>query len=954
MASDRCDHTPIRCRPKDWEGSFKRSYGGQPGEASKIDLFVVITAYKESPAEIDASLLGVHHAIRDLSDERFRGAGQRAGPFGALAWERIAVCVVCDGRVRGEGADQVPIFIDSRQTSPKSARGAGAWSRPELFAEKYNLWNDEAVRNSLAVDGGGGDRVEMHLFEKLCDAAWMEAPARKDFFAEELRGTPMQMMLAVKELNTASKLDSHLWFLRAFAARLDPSYVFFVDAGTEPRPGAICNMLCALEQNEHCAGVCGEIAIARRTAPCDADVKDSSFYTNLVIAAQKFEYKAAHLLDKTLESTCGFIPVLPGAFSGYRFGAISTPSRGAVSHQGHGMADTRPSPLAKYFEELKLPLELGEGEEDDGAEYEFPEWSEMREADGTRKQAQHSDRNLLRYNGRQSSISEGVFRPSSSSSQRASLIHEGSLRLQERQMRQGAPGLSKANMYLAEDRILCYELLASANKRWTMKFVAGAVAFVDPVDSLMGLLGQRRRWLNGSLFATMHYLRNFWHDIRGTAHSRARKAALGAQWCYSVLTMMCTMTLLANFYLCLHFTVTMTFPNHIASSTLDWIYLGTFAMLIVTSLSDDMKGDSVRLNKVAFFSTMYIMGAASFGLFALSVFQVWRIGYKGKASALVSGFQKIECNVDKFNDKLIGGPAGFCAQLAPGSFAALQANFLDTCTDANDLWTLAERSPGAYSVVTAHALEGCQVKGAWKVLVAIAAVGCFWICGLLHAVVPRLSRGGLAGIELDWKLRSVATVTTTFLQYLFMLPTFINVIMVFSFCNLHDFSWGTKGLDQAQEHAEAKSKGGAARKKGCGERLCELVFGTELCKEPLTNMEKRTIGILLLLLINGAWVHACLSNVDGACFLTTLAFFVGFYNGAKVVTSVAFVLEPVFCFALRRCRVRCRQPKVPAARSSSDTAAAAAAAAAAARQSVVASTTLAGELGTMKVVKVVA
>ena len=32
-----------------------------------------------------------------------------------------------------------------------------------------------------------------------------------------------------------------------------------------------------------------------------------------------------------------------------------------------------------------------------------------------------------------------------------------------------------------------------------------------------------------------------------------------------------------------------------------------------------------------------------------------------------------------------------------------------------------------------------------------------------------------------------------------MLPTFINIIMIFSFCNLHDLSWGTKGLEYTKE-----------------------------------------------------------------------------------------------------------------------------------------------------------
>ena len=34
---------------------------------------------------------------------------------------------------------------------------------------------------------------------------------------------------------------------------------------------------------------------------------------------------------------------------------------------------------------------------------------------------------------------------------------------------------------------------------------------------------------------------------------------------------------------------------------------------------------------------------------------------------------------------------------------------------------------------------------------------------------------------------------TSFLQYILLSPTYVNVLNVYAFCNLHDFSWGTKG-----------------------------------------------------------------------------------------------------------------------------------------------------------------
>ena len=47
-----------------------------------------------------------------------------------------------------------------------------------------------------------------------------------------------------------------------------------------------------------------------------------------------------------------------------------------------------------------------------------------------------------------------------------------------------------ANMYLAEDRVLCFELLAKENRTWTLHFVTGAVAETDVPETLLELLKQ--------------------------------------------------------------------------------------------------------------------------------------------------------------------------------------------------------------------------------------------------------------------------------------------------------------------------------------------------------------------------------------------------------------------------------------------------------------------------------
>lgn len=49
---------------------------------------------------------------------------------------------------------------------------------------------------------------------------------------------------------------------------------------------------------------------------------------------------------------------------------------------------------------------------------------------------------------------------------------------------------------------------------------------------------------------------------------------------------------------------------------------------------------------------------------------------------------------------------------------------------------------------------------------------------------------------------------TSFVQYLLLTPTYINILNVYAFCNTHDITWGTKGDDKAEKLPSAVLKPG--------------------------------------------------------------------------------------------------------------------------------------------------
>ncbi|KAG9067594.1 Chitin synthase, class 2 [Linnemannia hyalina] len=84
----------------------------------------------------------------------------------------------------------------------------------------------------------------------------------------------------------------------------------------------------AFDVNKHVAGACGE-TYAMTGRGCVN-------LANPLVVAQNFEYKMSNILDKSIESMFGYISVLPGAFSAYRYKVLQN--------------DTKCNgPLASYF-----------------------------------------------------------------------------------------------------------------------------------------------------------------------------------------------------------------------------------------------------------------------------------------------------------------------------------------------------------------------------------------------------------------------------------------------------------------------------------------------------------------------------------------------------------------------------------------------------------------------------
>ncbi|GLE04280.1 hypothetical protein PINS_up013191 [Pythium insidiosum] len=551
-------------------------------------LMICVTIYNETPQQLKMTLRKIANNLAYLRDQPADAKRSLSPAFrGDDVWKNVLVCIVADGREN----------INDKMLD---------------YLETVGLYDED-----LLTINSAGIGAHCHVFEHTLQLT-MNGKSL----------VPIQTVFALKE-KKASKLDSHNWYFNAFAEQIQPDFTIVMDVGTMPTKAALFHTLYAFESNPQVGGVCGQLTV-------DEPFRNLS---NWVVSAQNFEYKIANILDKSLESCFGFISVLPGAYSGYRYEAI----RGA--------------PLEAYFQTLNVDLDV-----------------------------------------------LGPF---------------------------------IGNMYLAEDRILCFELLARKNCSWTMQYVKEAVARTDVPHDLVGLIAQRRRWLNGSFFATLFTIWNWGRVYSQSSHSLLRKFFLLFFYIYHVISMLFAFFLPANVYLALYLIVFQAFQKN----RLQFLDTSGF-------------NENVRNFSVYFYNITY--------LFGLLMLLIIGLGNNPKHMKLTYYFVS----------------AVFGVMMVFSSIVGLGVFFSSKATIES---------------VTVMALT----------------VGVYFVGPALHGEVHHI--------------------LLTFTHYTALIPSFVNIFTIYSFCNLQDLSWGTKGLEEepaltpGEDNEKGDFKDVLAKRKAIDERRREFV-----------------------------------------------------------------------------------------------------------------------------------
>ncbi|KAH9458754.1 hypothetical protein MJO28_010092 [Puccinia striiformis f. sp. tritici] len=649
-------YSAVTCDPDD----FTREAGWTlrtENYGRSTELLVAITYYNEDKILVARTLHGVMLNLRDMCKAKwseFRHLAKKGGEEAATEpWKMISVVLVFDGI---EPADKASLDV----------------------LATVGLYQDGIMKRQV-----DGKETQAHVFEYTTLLSVSPKPELIQPTPNDPANlVPVQMTLVLKQKN-AKKINSHRWLFNAVAAHLQPEVCILIDAGTKPGNRSLYYLWEAFHHNKHLGGACGEI---------HAMLARGKKLLNPLVAAQNFEYKMSNILDKPLESSFGYVSVLPGAFSAYRYQAILG------------------RPLQQYF---------------------------------------HGDHSLSERLGKKGIQGMGIF---------------------------------KKNMFLAEDRILCFELVAKAKSRWVLGYVKPAKGETDVPEEAAELIGQRRRWLNGSFAAGIYALAHF-SRMYSSGHGFIRMFFLHVQAFYTT-----------------------------AGLVMSWFALGnwftTFAA-IIDIIAENWRDPFLAAGITDYNSAPPPSPATTPEQLQAAV--AWKIKECWSGTSFDDSAHLKDNSVPSKHDFL--GYAHWILKIVYLCLVALQvilalgnrpkgekaAYFISFIV----FGTFAAYLLGMTMILTINAF--CPLSAQLEASEGVGVIQIFM--GSTYGPI-------FAGIMGTFGIYIVSSILYmdpwhilhSMIPFLLVAVSFTNILNVYAFCNLHDVSWGTKGSDKAEALPSISSK----------------------------------------------------------------------------------------------------------------------------------------------------
>lgn len=264
-----------------------------------------------------------------------------------------------------------------------------------------------------------------------------------------------------------------------------------------------------------------------------------------------------------------------------------------------------------------------------------------------------------------------------------------------------------SNMYLAEDRILCFEIVTKKDSNWILKYCRSSYASTDVPERIPEFILQRRRWLNGSFFAAVYSFCHI-HRVWTSGHNIFRKFWFTIEFFYLFFNTLLSWFSLSSFFLVFRIlSLSIATQYHTAFGILSVVFLWLYGISIFSTFILSLG------NKPKSTEKYYVLNFLFFAV--LMAYMV---------------FCSLYMSVKSFEDILQDGHISFVGLVTKKAFRDLVISMGST-----------------YALYLVASLIYLQP---WHML-------------------------------------------TSFIQYILLSPSYINILQIYAFCNVHDLSWGTKG-----------------------------------------------------------------------------------------------------------------------------------------------------------------
>ena len=313
----------------------------------KLRMLICVTVFDESERKLTSTLEGIYDNLVDFCSNE-------------ISPEDIAVVVMADGI---QYLDKTMLEFFERLDTEMGLPQLTISSRLSKITEESTKYIDEAKSELDRLKRRNEVDTNMYFpssIQKKTAICYQARCSAKDFPHVRALGGPysevkLNIFFTVKMTNNG-KLSSHMWFFQGFCKLFNPDYCTILECGTRPDKSGLFNFFRALESDKDLGAVCGYLGgrdydieykkLKQLPFKFEYDSNDNflmkimpffmnklllliNFFINIIEnifslqKAQQFEYAWENIYNKSFQSLFGYVPVLPSAWSAYRWDALA-------------------------------------------------------------------------------------------------------------------------------------------------------------------------------------------------------------------------------------------------------------------------------------------------------------------------------------------------------------------------------------------------------------------------------------------------------------------------------------------------------------------------------------------------------------------------------------------------------------------------------------------------------